>query len=152
MYQADTIDAVRKLVPSLHPGGLIAFQEHDTTMVPVSSQAMPLHCTVQNWVKETILREGADIHMGFNLHNVLTQAGLSVEHVQAEAVVQTPTQKYPVGSIIRAMLPRIVAFGVATEAEVEIDTLDVRLDAERMNTNATYIGDVMFGAWARKLT
>ena len=151
MYQPDTVQAVRKLIPSLRPGGLIVLQEHDTTMVPASSQAMPLHCTVQNWMKQTILREGADIHIGFNLHNVLTQAGLSVEHVRAEAIVQTPTQKHPVGSIIKAMLPRIVALGVATESEIDIDTLDERLDAERVNTNATYIGDVMFGAWARKL-
>jgi hypothetical protein len=129
---------------------LIVFQEHDTTMVPASLQGMPLHSKVQNWIKQTIEREGADIHMGFNLHGVLTQAGFSVEHVRAEAIVQTPTQIYPVASIVRAMLPRIVARGVAGESEIDIDTLETRLDRERLSANTTYIGDVMFGAWGRK--
>ena len=33
MYQPDTIGTARNLASSLHPGGLIVFQEHDTTMV-----------------------------------------------------------------------------------------------------------------------
>ena len=111
---------------------------------------MPLHSQVQNWLKETIRREGADIHMGFNLYSVLTRAGFLVEQIRAEAIVQTPTQLYSVVSIVRAILPRIVAQGVASEGEIDIDTLEERLDRERQSTNATYIGDMMFGAWARK--
>lgn len=150
MYQPDTIATVRKLAARLGPGGLIAFQEHDTTMVPFSRQAMPLHFKVQGWLKEMIAREGADLHMGFNLHRVLTQAGFLVEHVRAEAIVQTPTQKYPIADIVRAVLPRIVEHGVATEAEVDIQTLDQRLEQERLSTDGTYVGDMMFGAWARR--
>lgn len=150
MYQPDTVQAVRQLLPVLRPGGLVIFHEHDMTMVPASRQAMPLHFTVQNWLKEMIKREGADLSMGFNLHNVLTRAGLTVDHVRAEAIVQTPTQKYPVAMIVGAVLPRIVAHGVATEDEIDIDTLDERLDQERRCTGDTYVGDMMFGVWARK--
>ncbi|PDT80237.1 methyltransferase domain-containing protein [Sinorhizobium sp. BJ1] len=150
MYQSDTVRAVREIVRYLRPGGIVLFQEHDTTMVPVSLKPMPLHEQVQRWIKQTIEREGADIHMGFNLHNVLTQAGLAVEHVRAEAIVQTPENPHAVGAIIRAMLPRLVEHGVATEDEIEIETLQHRLDEERLSTNTTYIGDMMFGAWARK--
>jgi hypothetical protein len=63
--------------------------------------------------------------------------------------VQTPTSHHPTGSIVRAMLPRIVQQGVATEAELDVDTLDERLAAERVAANAIYIGDMVFGAWAR---
>lgn len=150
MYQADVVRAIRGLLPRLRPGGLAAFHEHDSTMVPFSSKAMPLHHRVQGWMKKTIEREGADTQMGFNLHEALTSAGLSVEHVRAEAIVQTPTQRYPAVSIIRAMLARIVEQGVASENEIDIETLDQRLDMERRNTGATYIGDMMFGVWARK--
>lgn len=150
MYQADPVAALRGLQPFLRSGGLVVLQEHDTTMTPASVRDMPLHATAQGWMKRTIEREGADIHMGFNLHHVLAAAGMLVCRVIAEAIVQTPTQKYPVGAIIRAMLPRIVGLGVATEEEIDIETLDSRLDAERMATGATYVGDVMFGAWARK--
>lgn len=152
MYQFDTVLAVRQLARSLRPGGLIVFQEHDTTMVPVSLVPMPLHRQVQGWIKQTIEREGADVHMGFNLYRVLTRAGLSVEQVRAEAIVQTSEAPHAVGAIIRAMLPRIVEHGVATKDEIGIDTLQERLDEERMNTHTTYVGDMMFGAWARTPT
>jgi RND family efflux transporter MFP subunit len=95
--------------------------------------------------------------MGFNLYDVFMQAGFSVEHVMTEAIVQTPTQPYPLASIIRAVMPRILAQGVASESEIDIDTLEKRLDRERQDTNATYIADMMFvapfaGVISRKLT
>ena len=85
---------------------------------------------------------------GFDLYAALTEAGLTVEQVRAEAVVQTPGDRYELGGIIRAVLPRIVRHGIASEAAMDIDTLDRRLDEERTATRATYVGDMMFGAWA----
>ncbi len=48
------------------------------------------------------------------------------------------------------MLPRIVGHGIATEAEIDVDTLEQRLIAEREQAGASYIGDMLFGAWATK--
>jgi hypothetical protein len=70
--------------------------------------------------------------------------------VRAEAIVQTPTAHHHTGAIVRAMLPRIVRQGVATEEEVDVDTLDRRLATEREQAGATYVGELVFGAWARK--
>jgi len=150
MYQPDTVQVVRALAERLRPGGVIVFQEHDNTMVPASLLPFPLHAQAQNWLRGMIEREGADLHIGFNLHGVLTRAGLTVESVRAESVVQTPTAAYGLGGIVRACLPRIIAHEVATAEEVGIDTLQERLDVERAGTDAIYIGDMMFGAWARK--
>jgi precorrin-6B methylase 2 len=50
-----------------------------------------------------------------------------------------------------AGLPRIIALGAATEGEVGIETLQQRLDEEQIQSSSIYIGDVAFGAWARKL-
>ena len=69
--------------------------------------------------------------------------------MRAEAIVQTPTIAHETGTIIRAIMPRIVQQGVATELEIDVDTLDERLAAERRASDATYIGDMVFGAWAR---
>jgi hypothetical protein len=119
-------------------------------MVPASLTPLPLHERVHGWMWQTVEREGANIHMGFDLASVLEQAGLVVEHVRAEAIVQTPKTDYSVGTIVRAMLPRIVQHGVASEEEIDVDTLDQRLIEERRRANATYIGDMAFCAWARK--
>lgn len=150
MYQPDPVDAVRRLARALRPGGLVIFQEHDSTMTPGSLTPLPLHERVHEWIWKTVEREGANIRMGFDLPAVLAQAGLAVEQVRAEAIVQTPEIRYGVGGIVRAMLPRIVQQGVATEEEIDVDTLDQRLVEERKNANATYVGDMVFGAWARK--
>ena len=150
MYQPDPVDTVCQLVRALQPGGLVIFQEHDATMAPTSLSSLPLHERVHGWIWHTVEREGANIHMGFDLSSVLTRAGLAVEQVRAEAIVQTPMSHYPVGAIVRAMLPRIMQHAAATEAEVDVETLDKRLVEERVNANATYIGEMVFGAWARK--
>lgn len=150
MYQADILEAVRVLSKSLRPGGIMAFQEHDTTMIPASLGDFPLHRLASSWVHGMIEREGADLHIGFNLHHILTQAGLIVEDLRAECLLQTPDSAYGLGSIVRACLPRIVGHGVATLEEIRIETLQERLDAERKASPAIYIGDMLFGVWARK--
>jgi hypothetical protein len=81
---------------------------------------------------------------------MLVSAGLKVEHVRADAHVLTPTTHYPVGSIIRAPLPRLVRHGIVTEAEVDVNTLDDRLIEERRRTGATCIWELVFCARARK--
>lgn len=150
MYQQDAVATLRGLARVLRPGGLVVFQEHDGTMVPASLVALPLHARVHRWMWQTVEREGANIHMGFELPSALRRAGLEVEGVRAEAVVQTPKVLHGGARIIRAMLPRIVRHGVATEEEIDVDTLDQRLLEERAQADATYIGDMVFGAWARK--
>lgn len=154
MYQRDPTEAIRALARTLRPGGLVVFQEHDTTMVPASIVPLPLHERAHAWMWRTVELEGANLHMGFELVSVFERAGLTAVQVRAEAVVHTPAQAstlhHTTGKIIRAMLPRIVKQGVATEAEIDVDTLDDRLTAERLAANATYVSDMVFGAWARK--
>jgi ubiquinone/menaquinone biosynthesis C-methylase UbiE len=149
MYQPDAVKALRGLIRVLRPGALVVFQESDATMVPASRVPLPLNARANRWVWQTVEREGGNLNMGFDLAPALEQAGLLVEHVRAEAIVQTPRSRHPVGMIIRAMLPRIVAHGVATEEEIDVDTLDQRLADECATSNATYVGDMAFGAWAR---
>jgi SAM-dependent methyltransferase len=151
MYQADSIAAVRALAANLRPGGVMVFQEHDTTMVPASLDSFPLHRQATQWIQTMIQREGADLHIGFNLYRIFTHAGLVGVNVRAECLVQTPEHASGLGHIVRTCLPRIVERGVATAEEIEIETLQQRLDAERAGSSGIYIGDVAFGAWARKL-
>ncbi len=150
MYQPDPVRAIRELTRVVRPGGLVIFQEHDTVSVANERTLLPLHDRVRAWLREMLRREGANLHMGFALHGVLAAAGLVVEQVRAEANVLTPTAHYPVGAIIRSVLPRLVSLGVTTEEEIEVDTLDERLIAERVQVGATCVWELVFCAWARK--
>lgn len=150
MYQPDATRAVAQLTDAIRPGGVIAFHEHDMVEISDGRTSLPLHDQVRSWLREMLRREGANLRMGFELHSVLSAAGLAVERVRAEANVLTPTAGYPVGWIIRAVLPRLLQLGIVTEAEVDVETLDDRLTAERKAANATCLWEMVFCAWARK--
>jgi SAM-dependent methyltransferase len=151
MYQEDPMAAVVGLARAVRAGGVVVFQEMDSTMGPGRVTPLPLHERVRSWIWTMLEREGADVHMGLHLTSVLEDAGLSVEHVSCEALVYTPRTPQRVGEMIRAILPRIIESSVATEEEIEVDTLDQRLANEIRSANAAYISDVVIGACARKL-
>ena len=150
MYQPDTVAAVRALSNSLKPGGLAVFQEHDSTLVPVSLGAFPLHRQAQAWIKEMLVLEGADLHIGLHLQKILSAAGLHVDAVKAECLLQLPDQPNSLGDIIKACLPRIINLGIASAEAVDMPTLQDRLNSERAQSDDIYIGDIIFGARARK--
>ena len=151
MYQSDAVAAVVGLARAVRVGGVLVFQDLDSTMGPGRLTPLPLHERVRSWIWTMLEREGADVHMGLHLPSVLEDAGLSVEHVSCEAVVHTPKTPHRVGEMIRAILPRIIESGVATAEDIDVDTLDQRLAEELRSANAAYISDVVVGAWARKL-
>ncbi len=152
MYLADPVDALRQLARLVRTDGRVSFQEIDSTMPPVSLEPYPLHEQIRNWIWRTVEREGANIHMGLGLAAAFARAGLADIEVRAEAIVETPTTSYPTAAIVRVMLPRIVARGVATAEEIDIETLETRLADERKRLDGVYISGLVFGAWGRKPT
>lgn len=78
----------------------MTFQEHDTTMAPASVDSFELHRKAQSWIQYMIALEGADLHIGFNLHSILTNAGMRAESLRAECLVQTPGTPYSLGKSV----------------------------------------------------
>jgi ubiquinone/menaquinone biosynthesis C-methylase UbiE len=150
MYLPAPGDTLRRLVSALRPGGVVAVQEHDATMVPAGRPQLPLHDRVMSWIWTTVEREGGNLHMGFELATVLEDAGLEDVRAGAEAVVRTAHDPDALAPIVRAMLPRMVEHRVASAAEIDLDTLGQRLVDERRTARATYVTDMAFGVWARK--
>lgn len=149
MYLPRPVDVLRRMGTSLRVGGIAVFEEADATMTPGRRGAYPLHDQVNDWAWRTVVSEGANIHMGFELPKMLEQAGFKVEHVRAAAEIEYgPNQS--MYAIVRAMLTRIVQHGVATEAEIDIETLEDRLAAERTGACSIYVRNMSFGVFARK--
>jgi SAM-dependent methyltransferase len=105
MYQEDPVAAVEALGTALKPGGVFAFHEHDASKLVPGRHPLPLHDEVRDWLAEMLRREGARLDMGLTLHEVMSAAGLAVESVRAEANLLTPDSSYPVGMIVRAVMP-----------------------------------------------
>jgi hypothetical protein len=51
--------------------------------------------------------------------------------------------------VLRSVIPTLEQAGIATEAEIEPDTLEERLKADLTATGGVMISIVVVGAWAR---
>jgi len=149
MYQADPVDAVRRVAERVRPGGVITFVEYDSTVPSTSLPELPLRDEMSRWIWETLRASGAEAQMGFKLHPVLTAAGLADVEVRAEALVNTPTTRSPGSALVRVLLPKMLEFGIATEEEVGIETLEARLQKEIDKAGGVNVGLLVFGAWGR---
>lgn len=149
MYLPDPVRTIQSIANVVRPGGILAFQESDATMVPSRLEAMPLHDQVVKWIWKTVEAEGANIHMGFNLPSVFAKAGIAASHIRAEPVIQGQGTHYPLAHIVRAMLPRMMKHRVVTESDIDMQTLEQRLADERAG-DAVYISDMAFGIWGHK--
>ena len=111
------------------------------------NKELPLHTQASDWIWDTVAKEGGNIHIGMNLYSVFKQAGVAVEHVKAEAILQTQETGSDLAWVVKMMLHRIIQSGVAEAKDIEIDTLEERLDIERHSANTVFVRDMAFGIW-----
>jgi SAM-dependent methyltransferase len=155
MYLPDPAATLRRLMPLLKPGGRVIVQEHDATMLPGRLAPFPEHEKLLDLMWQTVVHEGADVHIGFKLPSIFAAAGLRLEHIHAEAIVRVAGLQPDAGThdLVKLggmMAARMEQHGVATAADIALDTLAERLALELANTGTPYIGDIAFCAWARK--
>ena len=151
MYFADPAVLLRRLAGFLKPGGLAIFHEFDLT----SSKSEPtcdLFETTLWRIQQAFTRAGIDIQTGLKLGRIFQEAGLPtpqmilgarVEQGAASAVYTQLEQ------ITRTLLPLMERTGVATAAEVDIETLAARLRTETVGKNSTLVSPSFIGAWAQ---
>ena len=148
MYLPQQIEIATALLKLLNPGGTLIVQEHDASILH-SNAPLPLYQQARSWIWDTVKAEGANINTGFDLNHILSAAGFSEITITAEAIVETPTQGSQTANIVKLLVPRIEAAGVATAGEIGANTLEQRLAEERHSNSATVIGEMIFGAIAK---
>lgn len=157
MYTADPVDALRRAARNLKPGGVIALQE---SIIDYDGPVLiePLNCLaakVAEWFRAGFEHAGVHSRMGLRLFGVMRAAGL---HPSTELEMLVPIQQGPDGSLfsiltsaVRSQIPGIVASGAATEAEIDIETLERRLIADAPAGGVVgYFTQGTVGVWATK--
>ena len=149
MHLPDPAAALRRLRGLLAKGALVSFIEMDiseTAAVP----PMPLLDRCVGWITETYRRVGAEPDMGRKLYQAFRASGLTPRLSGATRIESGPNSivySFAAQTLI-SLLPTMERLGIATAADVGIDTL-----AERLRTAAT-AGDHcimmprLVGAWA----
>jgi ubiquinone/menaquinone biosynthesis C-methylase UbiE len=159
MYQGDPAAAVASVANHVRPGGVVVFAEmsvHLDSFLPercmVSWPPTPASEQLNEWIHATHSRLGTQPDMGMRLPATFAQAGL-LPNPDLDSEVAIGVGEEAIRRIVdltRSFLPGILATGVATEEEVDLDTL-----AERLRADTGPVGRVMFwptvvGAFATK--
>jgi ubiquinone/menaquinone biosynthesis C-methylase UbiE len=150
MYQTDPVAAVARLALHLRPGGRFAFVEPDYSIPPMSRPSLPLWDRVSQLIAETFGRTGTPTNVAFDLHRALAEAGCArPEAAVVDAFVHFAGYPYLAThvTVLRSLLPEIERLGLATAAELDLDTLVERLDAEAVAIRGLGRGSLVFGVW-----
>jgi hypothetical protein len=140
MYNPDTVAALRAIVDRVTAGGIVAFQEADFTWFAHSVPPLPLVTGLRGWISGAFAAGGSDPHIGFRLPQVFTAAGLPRPQLHFDTLMGSGTDfgGYHYAALtVRNLLPAIEAAGIATAAEIDVDTLAIRLRDAVVATDAT---------------
>ena len=148
MYLPNPSETLRRLAKWLKGGGVVVFEETDSTMVPGSASILPAHDEATELLRKMLVAEGANTAMGFCLPATLTQAGLTFGRVRAEAVIQGQGTQYPLHTLLSLVQSRIVGAELATKED--IDALVLRLQSESRDPTCVYVSEMSFCAWGSK--
>jgi len=151
MHVPDPRAAVGALLPHVRAGGAIAFVEMDLSSAQIVPQ-FPLAVQALGWIGEIYRRDDVTSDTGALLFDIYDSFGLkpSMEAVaRVEGGADADVYEY-LAETIRSLLPRIVANGVATEQEIDVDSLAERVRCASIEARSCWFYPRMVGAWARK--
>lgn len=148
----DPVEVLHRLADRVRPGGVIAF--HDVAYLPPA--AVPESPTLQamwRWISGTLRHMYGEYRMGMRLHPTFVQAGLPAPTMRMDAYMGGGPDwpGYTVmADLVRSMLPGIVQAGIATAAQIDIDTLGDRLRDEIVAQGGSVASWSFVTAWTRK--
>lgn len=151
IYFPDPAAGLRALLSHVAPGGIVAFQEPDLSRI---STVPPIPSVTENVARLNTVFERCGFHprIGVSLGQVFEAAGLTPSLLGTTRMEQGGGGFCPTWLVttVRSLAPAMVKTQVATEAEIDIETLDQRIRQEADAANALLLGPLMVGAWAVK--
>ncbi|WP_269620037.1 methyltransferase domain-containing protein [Zhongshania sp. BJYM1] len=138
MYLPRPDRVLSSLLPWLREGGLVVFEEHDSTICPGFVTAMPAHERGVSLLEKMLAEEGVDTSMGFHLPATFSKAGLKFEAIWAEAVIDGQGDQYSLGELLELLKSRMESSNVAVASE--IDELIAQIEIEREPTTVFVSG------------
>jgi SAM-dependent methyltransferase len=148
----DPVAAVRHHLAAVRPGGRAVFLDFDIGGVR-TEPADPFMDRLRVVVQEAFAAAGADPVIGSKLRPILEGAG--VRDVAGFGIAtylapDDPAGPAMVSGVVRTLLPVIRAHGIATEEEVESDTLARRIAEALAHRGSALVPPLLVGAWGRR--
>jgi ubiquinone/menaquinone biosynthesis C-methylase UbiE len=152
MYQDDPVECLTKLTRHLHPGGIVVFQELDSSACR-SCPAVPAFDEATWWLIEALRASGARPELGIEMHSLFLDSGLPAPGMRLDALVSGAADSHVyelIAEAVRSLLPTLSRLKMASTTRIQIDTLADRLRKEVMATRAVVVSYGLVGAWATK--
>ena len=154
IHQDDPTAMLRQVAAKVGDGGLVVFQEHDFTLrIESAWPLVPLLETCFRWITEAHDRSDLQLDIGKKLHQVFRGAGLPAPEMRLERLIGSRFAKsyaWFCAAMVRTLLPKLEALGIASSEEVAIDTLAARIERELVSKDAIIMSAPMIGAWSHK--
>lgn len=150
LYTPEPHEVLAKFARLVRPGGVVAMMEYEMT----AAGTLPpteLSTRVIRWITEAFHRSGLDESLGARLAEVLARAGLGQATVLGLQGYRPPGDRdtaWMAECMVRTLLPVLERTGVATAAEVDIDTLAERFAQDSAAHDAVLKSPTLVGAWA----
>jgi ubiquinone/menaquinone biosynthesis C-methylase UbiE len=153
MYLPDPAAILRHLAQQLRPGAVIAFMEPDFTVPSSVFPELPQFKNGGQWMSEVLRRTGARIDMGMRLYATYRDAGFiktatEVSHLSGCGISREMAEYF--ADTVRSLLPKIIEYGIATNEEVQIDSLADRIATAGREADPQWVASRVISAWARK--
>lgn len=152
MYQDDPASSLRNMMRYLREGGLVAFQELDSTACR-SWPGVPTFDAAARWLVEALRGSGARPELGLEMHSLFLDCGLPEPSMRMDALVSgeenSPVFKL-LAEAVRTLVPTLERLNIASAAQVQIETLTDRMSKEVVAKRAVAMSYGLVGAWARK--
>ena len=148
----DRQEVLRRQLDALRPGGKMVLVEFDIGALRTEPDA-PLVASAKRWMEAAFRAAGADPRVGARAGELLRRAGLADVQTFGIQPYLAPTD--PVGSllcagVVRSLAPKILAEGIADEAELGLDTLQERIAAQVAELDAVVLLPAVVGAWGTR--
>ncbi len=159
MYQGDPTAAVASVARHVRPGGVVVFAEmciHLDSFLPKRAMASwpptPASEQLNEWIHATHIKLGTQLDMGMRLPATFAEVGLEPSpDLDSEVAIGVGEEAIRrIVDLTRSFLPAVLATGVATEEEIDIDTLAERLRADTGPVGRVTFWPTVVGAFATK--
>jgi ubiquinone/menaquinone biosynthesis C-methylase UbiE len=151
MFLPNPAAVLRRLSSLVRAGGIVVFQEMDIGFTRTIPSNLPLWQQCGDWIRNAFQCAGVDVQMGPKLYATFRRAGLPAPQMNLHARIgggDLPIPEYIAG-VVSSLLPVMERHGIATMAEVKIETLAVRLREELIRSDGVSILPSLVGAWTR---
>ena len=152
MYVGNPEETLRVAASHVRPGGIVAFEERDWTLLPRAVPPSPLLERGQRWWFELVRRAGVEREMGFKLRGAFLEAGLPEPRLHLDGLIGGGPEWAGYAYLAetwRSILPMLLRYGIATEEEVDVDTFERRFRDEVTAQNGVVMLSTDVCGWAR---